>query len=1143
MGLGIINLFTTLRLKKCKPLVLLFFITISFTVKAQPNYLQFDVLNNGLSTNIVNAIYQDSKGWMWFSTSQGLNKYDGISINIYKSNQEDSTNLVGNLVRVIYEDKEGQLWVGTEAGGLNKFNRETEKFTCYFEYDSQNKKIFYSANTIAESKDGDLWVGTNMGLKKLNRSTQKFYSYTNNVYKPNSLCDNFIKKIFFDRAGNLWVGTRNGLDLYNPRAHYFEHIPVFKKDDLDKSVCEIFEDNEGKIWVGTYAKGIFVIDPLSKTFQQVIPDNENEFSLTVRAILQDMNGDYWIGTRGGLYIYSNKNKRFSRFEHDEKNPLSLCHNSVLSLYQDNKNDIWVGTRGGISYLINEKQVFRHYSAFSNDNSFLNNSDVYSFWSGPDKNIWIGTAFGGINILDRKKQTFRYITSNRHVTNSLSINSIKPIIDDGKGNLWIGTYLGGINVYNLQTGNITRYLNNPNDPGSIIDNRVWAICRDSKGLIWIGTGQGVDRYDAEKKKFIHYQSTFTNKQVDWIKEDSNNNLWIGTNPDIFIYNSKANSVRKITVNAGARAFFEDHNNRIWLATSTKGILLLDKNTGSVKKYYDEQTGIASNSTFSIIEDNQNTLWIGTANGLSRFFPDQEKFRNFFSEDGTQITHYNSGACYKLTSGELLFGGFNGFVLFDPEKIRDNVFLPPVVLTNFKILNKNVPVGTKDSPLKKHISETQSIVLKHNQNFITIQYVALNYCSPNKNRYAYKMEGIDKDWNYVGDKREASYTNLEPGTYKFSVKAANNDNQWNEVGTSLKIVIVPPFYKTWLFKIFSILLLFGFGFLLVYNRIQTIKKTNIILERLVNKKTHDLQQLTIELEESQSEIMAQNEEIEKQNESLVELNKQIFKQNEDLKFYANELENKVKDRTAELEIAKNKAEESDKLKSAILTNMSHEIRTPMNSIVGLSNLLMSGDVSSDDKVFFTINIKRNCDILLHLINDILDLSVIEAGKMPLHFKPVNIYDLLTGIYEVFESDKKWLDKSHIQLNLVIPTHKTIITTDPVRLEQIIRNFLHNAFKFTNEGQIEFGYRLTVLDIVFYVKDSGIGIPADKINTIFDRFVKLQNETAKTDFGVGLGLAICSKLAKMLNGKIWVESEVNQGSTFFVSIPITSTTSGCI
>ena len=1130
-----IILFAVWLLKKGLPLFFLFSVILNLPIKAQPNYLQFDELNNGLSTNIVNVIYQDTKGWMWFSTSQGLNKYDGISIKVYKSSQEDSGNFVGNLVRFIFEDSRGILWIGTEAGGLNKFNRETEKFTFYSEIDPR-KKAYYFANAIAEDKNGDLWIGTNVGLKKLNRNSGKFYTYTNNLSNSNSLCDNYIKEMHCDRNGNLWIGTRQGLDCFNPKTRSFEHINIFDKNEPDKSICKIFEDNEGKIWVGTYAKGIFVIDAWNKSAQQILPDKNNEFSYTVRSIIQDKQGDYWIGTRAGIYIYSNKTRRFCHFEHDEKNSLSLCHNSVLCIFQDNKDDIWVGTRGGISYLINEKQVFRHYSAYSNDNQYLNNSDIYSFWADNNKNIWIGTDFGGINILDQKKQTFRYESSKKQSNSKLTSNSIKAMMFDGTDKLWVGTYLGGISVYNLKTGNSTNYLNNPKDSGSLIDNRVWSIFRDSNGFIWIGTQKGIDRYDAISKKFIHYQGKFTNKQVDWIAEDADKNLWIGTNPEIIIYNIRYCSIKRFSVNERSRAFLQDHQNRIWLATSTRGIVLIDKTTGIIKKSYDEQKGLASNSAFSIIEDNQGYIWIGTANGLSRFNPDKEQFRNFYKDDGTQISHYNYGASYKLPSGELLFGGFNGFVIFDPKNIKENVFLPPVVFTDFKISSKSVPVGEKDSPLKKVIGETQTIVLNYNQNFISFNYVALDYCSPDRNRYAYKMEGVDKDWNYVGNKREAIYTSLPPGVYKFSVIASNNDNQWNKEGSSLIIKIVPPFYKTLVFKIVSILFLLAFGMLLVYNRVQQVRNKNVILEGLVNIKTHDLQQLTIELEESQSEVMAQNEEIEKQNESLVDLNKQIFKQNEELKFHSIELENKVKERTAELEIAKNKAEESDKLKSAILTNMSHEIRTPMNSIVGLSNLLMLEDNSAEDKKFFTVNIKRNCDVLLHLINDILDLSIIEAGKMSLNFRPIIVNDLLKDIYEVFESDKNWLEKTHIKFDLVTPAAKLITTTDPVRFEQIIRNLLYNAFKFTNEGSIELGYKITVMDIVFYVKDTGIGIPNDKLNTIFDRFVKLQDDTIKSDIGVGLGLSICSKLVKMLNGTIWVESELNHGSTFFVSIPIT-------
>jgi signal transduction histidine kinase len=765
---------------------------------------------------------------------------------------------------------------------------------------------------------------------------------------------------------------------------------------------------------------------------------------------------------------------------------------------------------------------------------LNNSDVYSFWLDKDNNIWIGTDFGGINILNKKENSFRYLTSHKNNPGNLCSNSIKSMADDGNGNLWIGTFQGGICVYNIKTGAFTNYNHNPEDPKSLIDRRVWSIVRDHNGDMWVGTAKGVDFFDSQKKEFEHFN--FTEKQVDWLAEDSEHNIWIGTNPDIIIFNKQEGSIKKFNVNTRTRAFCEDHLNRIWLATETKGIVQLNKKNGKIVKSFDENMGLSANSTFTIIEDNQGSLWTGTANGLSRIKPDDEKIRNFYNEDGTHITHYNYGASYKLPSGELLFGGFNGLVIFDPKKVKENEYLPPVILTNFKINNQEVPIGEKDSPLKSHISETKSIVLKHNQNFLWFEYVALNYCTPSNNRYKYKMEGVDKTWNNVGNKREAIYTNLQPGTYTFSVIASNNDNLWNEVGTSLKITIRPPFYGTLFFKIVFVLLIIGGVFLFIYKRTNRVEILNKELERQVYRKTRDLQNVAIQLEESQSEVMAQNEEIEKQNEFLKELNEKISLQNRALETYSNDLEQKVKERTTELESAKTRAEESDKLKSSILANMSHEIRTPMNSIIGLANILLEDEISKEEKTFFTQNIRKNCDSLLHLINGVLDLSVIEAGKLALNKTPLNITHLLKDIHAVFESDKQLLEKEHIDFKLKIPAEDLVISTDAVRVEQVLRNLLHNAFKFTEKGSIELGYASSVNDLILYVRDTGIGIPLAKQNIIFDSFVKLEENTHKTNGnnGVGLGLSICWRLTQLLGGKLWVVSEVNEGSTFYFSLP---------
>lgn len=1120
------------RFQRLFILLFIFFFFISFSLKSQPNYLQFDNLINNPFTNVVSDIFQDSKGWIWFTSSQGLNKYDGFRIKSYKVSGEDSSNFIGSSGKCIFEDSKGMLWIGTENGGLYKFDREKDKFIPYFEHENGGKIRYFSALSVAEDKEGTLWIGSNEGLKKLNQSTGKYFTYTNHAYGFISPYSNHITKVKLDRKGKLLLGTNKGFDRFNIITKSFEHIDFTGASNPRPPVTDILEDNEGKLWITTFS-GVYIVNPETKETKQLSVSKNYEFSNLVTAVMQAKDGKFWVATLGGLYIYSSDTKSFTHFEHDQKNPFSLCHSSLMSLFQDKQDNIWIGTRAGISCLIEEKQAFHFYDSFSKDGESLNNNGINAFWAD-DKNIWIATDFGGISILDKNKQVIKYLSSQKQNPQSLSSNFIRGMCDDGRGNVWICA-AGGISVYNTKIGSFKKYTHNDADIASLSDNIVGNVFKDRKGNLWIGTSKGIDKYNPQTDKFIHYNKIISDRMPAWIADDAEGNLWLGVSQDVIIFNPNTNRCKKFSIHYGTISFLEDSKKRIWLTTNSKGFALLDRNTLKVKKFYEESAGLANKSVNSIIEDNQQNLWIATANGLSRFSPDQEKFKNFSKDDGTRIASYNNNSCYKLPSGELMFGGVNGFVAFDPKNIKENDYLPPVVLTDFRIFYQSVPINDSGSPLKNHISETQSIVLKHDQNFISIRYIALNYSSPNKNKYAYKLEGVDNDWNKVEEKREAIYTNLEPGDYKFSVIASNNDNQWNKVGTSLNIKIIPPFYKTWLFRITVILAIVLFITFLVRKRIQYIKNKNALLEKLVNEKTSDLQQLAIELEESQSEVMAQNEEIEKQNESLHDLNEQINKQNEELKHHATALEKKVKERTSELEVAKNKAEESDKLKSSILANMSHEIRTPMNSIVGLSNLLMQDGFSEEDKKFFTTNIKRNSDILLHLINDILDLSVIEAGKMTPHFSKVNIGNLLTDLHNIFDTDRQWLEKSHLTFTLSSLCEDVITLTDRVRLEQVLRNLLHNAFKFTEEGSIELGCKVTVMDIIIYVKDSGIGIPPDKISSIFDRFVKLQDTSVKSDFGVGLGLAISSKLISILHGKIWVESEPDRGSTFFISIPI--------
>jgi signal transduction histidine kinase/streptogramin lyase len=1103
---------------------------------AQPSYLQFDRLTveNGLSSNFVHCIFQDKYGWIWFGTSQGLCRFDGVSFKQYKNIPNDSTSLAGDLVRFIFEDHSGNMWVGTENGGLNSYNRDLDNFKFIPDYDDDKRKLTYHANSIAEGPDGDLWLATNSGLKVLNKKALLFTTYKKIIANRNSLCNNLIRKIVFDNRNQLWIGTADGLDCFNAQTKEFKHIFPSLGEGGDNEIATLFKDNEGKILVGTYLKGAFVVDPQSFVSKRLSLGTVDGLSNAVRAIEYDKKGNYWLGTRNGIYIYSKYTGQVTHFAHDERYLSSLSHNSILSIFADKMGDVWIGTREGVSVVNYQKQKFQYIKTFPNDNLFLNNGDVFCFWAKSNNELWIGTDNGGINILDRTDKTFSYIKGSSEKTGNLSGNCIKSIIPDKTGTLWIATYLQGINVYNPQTNRFVNIRHKPGDTSSLVDNRVWTMICDSRNQIWVGTELGVDLVDVNTGKISHLQYLFSSKQVDWIAEDSDKEIWIANNLGIIIYNPQSKTQRRFAINGRTRAFCEDRHKRYWVGSQGKGLLLIDKNKGIVAQV-DELNGLPNNSVYSIAVDNFGKLWVGTANGLCKFDSETRKCVSFFKDDGPRINQYNYGAAYKLPTGEMVFGGYGGMVIFNPSEIKVNDFLPPVRFTDLKIYNQSANVGTPNSPLIRNIETARQIELPYKKNYITLCYAALNYNSSKKNQYAYKLEGFDEEWHYVGNKTEASYTNLHPGYYTFRVIGSNNDGRWNKEGAFVVIHIIPPFYKTWLFRILILFLVTGAIVGTIWYRDKLIRLQKKELERKVNLRTVELQNTTQQLRDSQFEILCQKEEISGQNESLILLSEKIQEQNKELEQQATLLEEKVKERTQELEIAKQQAEEADKVKTAFLANVSHEIRTPMNSIVGFSSLLTQDNLSLDEKKEFAVNINKQCNTLLRLINDILDISMIEAGHFAANVSLFNINTLLTELHRTCESEKIWMEKQNLRIVLSLPPVQLFLSSDAVRIEQILRNLINNAIKYTDHGQIEMGYYREDSKVVFFVKDTGIGISQENIDKVFGRFVKFQDDPQRLYRGVGLGLSICKKIVEYLGGDIWVESQINKGSSFYFSIPL--------
>ncbi|HEY4789350.1 MAG TPA: two-component regulator propeller domain-containing protein [Bacteroidales bacterium] len=1047
------------------------FLFVCSVIRSQPNHINFEnfTIENGLSNNLIHFIFQDKKGWMWFGTYQGLNRFDGYKFTTFDHNPSDSASLETTLIRNLFEDNEGRLWVGTEKKGIYIFNRDKENFERY----SGNKGDFnlrdQTVNMIRQDRNGYLWLGTDNGLCQLDRSGKiiRLFQHSDDT---SSVISNKVKVIFIDRADKLWIGTTTGVDLLDLKTNKINHLSRLTPD-LSDEICAIFCNTDSKIWLGTYKNGITIIDPLTFKSEHLIIDPSNERSNTVRAIVKDQNGYYWIGTRGGLYLYSKENHSFSYFNHDERERNSLVHNSVLNIYQDAKGDFWIGTRGGISYIVKERQFFKCFHALPNDNHYLNNSEIYTFWMDPSGKLWIGTETGGVNIYDPEKGTFSYIK--RGSQNGISNNCVKALMGDRKGNVWVGTFMGGIDIIDYKTRHALHFKNQPNDKSSLSDNRVWSIYMDSRDHIWIGTEVGLDRFEPSTRSFVHYKNIVWNQPVIWIKEDSGHDLWVGTNDELAIYNPTSEEISHFRVNT--RMMHEDLSGRFWVTTLDKGLALFDKHKGIVKTF-DKTKGIADNQTYCILEDKEGYFWISTINGLSRFDPKKETFRNFDRSNGLQNNQFRYGACFKTPNDELIFGGITGFNIFNPAEIKTNEYEPPVVFTDFRIFNKHVPISTgKNSILPQSISETHKIVLPYNKNVITIEFAALNYAQSIKNKYEYKLNGFESDWNEAGYQRSATYTNLDPGEYTFFVRASNNDNVWNKNELSLIIKVLPPYWKTWWFKLLSIslFLTFLYGiFIFITNRNHL--KHELMYEKERTQMLHELDMMKVSFFTNIShELRTPLTLITSPLEKIIHTNMPV----DEIRTYAVMMNRNAKNLLR-------------------LVNQLLDFRK-----IETGNLKL--ELSKGDIVFFIKEIVSSFSALAQEKNIRIGF---HSGEKE--------------IFTHFDEDK--VEK--IINNLLSNSIKYTPNGGTVGIKLNVKSADSYEDKSKN---LENQY------VVISVEDTGIGISEPDQHKIFDRFFQIGKDKSST--GTGIGLALTKELVKLHNGRIYVESKVNKGSKFTVYLPL--------
>lgn len=1107
-------------------LCFLLLLLANISIRSQGNAKLFRRLNTsaGLSQNWVRQIYQDDIGFLWFGTSDGLNRYDGKVFKIYRPRTTNKKEIGDINVSAIEKKSSDELWVGTDLG-LYVYSYKKDDLEPYTDVK------FQTITSILQGKDNMVWFGTNNGLAKLDLKTNKLITYLHDPNDRTSIPNNFINVIFEDTHANIFIGTKEGLSIFDSKAKRFKDFKIsgLPAKNFTNDILSICEDHNQRIWVGYSQDGLYYFPnkeasdhlAFTKLYQGV-----------VMTLLVDAQNRLWVGKgndQGLDVIDLSKLKRNAtpEIEHIYNDPLdnkSLSDNSVYSLYQDNLKDIWIGTFSkGINHYSERVKKFRTRKAGSS--KYTINHNLVNAIVGDDDNLYIGLD-GGINILDRKTGQFSYYAHDPDNANSLSSSAIYALYKDSHGYVWIGTWLGGVNKFNPKTKTFTRYK--PDGlPGSISNANVFSMLEDSRGNLWVGTiGGGLCRYSYETDKFTCYKhnsndsTSLIYNMINCIYETHDGKLLISTfnSLELFDYEHETFMHYKHNYTDPAGNFgnitslFEDSNHHIWCAT-TCGLESFDREKHTFTPYTTTD-GLPDNTVKAILEDGHKNLWISTNKGISAFLngaarPANPVFYNYTQDDGLACDESKSRAAFKDKDGTMYFGSSDGYTFFHPDSIKPNTLPPKVIITGFSFLRAGAGENIAASSGCYALNQTDTVSISYKQADFSIQFAALNYLNPKNNRFRYMLAGYDKDWVEAGNQQSAAYTNIHPGTYVFMVTASNNDNIWNKNPKTLVIVIHPPWWKTFLFK--AILLLFIIaGIVLIFRiRFKVLENQKKHLEEIVRQRTNELVHVNRELEQRQEEITMQNEELSKHRYRLEEL---------------------VEERTTELEASKIKAEESDKLKSAFLANMSHEIRTPMNAIVGFASLIGEKKLNPENQKLYIDIIKNNCATLLVLIDDILDISLIEANQLVFNKQTFNVSEVLSEL----ESFYQMKNKNDLDIKFV-KDRDLYLNHDSVRFRQIYNNLLDNAMKYTEKGHIWFGYQVKDTEIQFYVTDTGIGINAADRENIFNHFFKIEKESLKLYRGVGIGLSICKEIIALMGGRIWVESTENVGSTFYFTLPV--------
>ena len=1085
--------------------------------------ITFEHINedDGLSNNRVTCILQDSKGYMWIGTQNGLNKYDGYKFTIYKNDALDLFSIKQNHISAIYEDKSGILWSATREkyrkgwlkSSLNRYNYENEQFVRYFNNPSDINSLPNSyISSICEYSTGILLISTKSGVSKFDYSNNHYKLFIPQKSDQTSISNriNILHKMKHGIDNDIWLGTENGLFFTNNKFNKFKKYNHNPKNPFSlsmRSISTMCEDLEGNLWLGTSGGGLNKFNKSKQKFLQYKNDSERENSLISNHVISlyvDSQNIIWIGTKNGLNKFNSINQNFIYYQHEPNIPYSLSKGKVITIYEDKSGVIWIGTEGGgISKINKQIDQFTQYRYNPQNKNSISNNQIWSVLQDKDEFIWFGTN-NGLNRFDILTEQFKHYRYNPRNVYSISNNRIWSIHEDDLGNMWIGTWGGGLNRFNRKTGKFKHYRYNLNDPNSLINDYVRLIYEDSENNLWIGSQGGLSKYDYKNDIFKNYKhntneelSISGNKILSLLESKyfENNELWIGTlrkglykfdyNSEKFFHYENDPKNPKSLSNNNVWLIYEDIHGELWCST-LGGLNRFDRKNENFIRYKFDFDTLANDVSKVIVEDKYGNLWVGNNIGLHKYDRKNNKFIHFNEKYGLPIIRIDaiieddngflwlscdkyiikfnpkseSSLFYKVQNslknhvqiqssyikgrtGEIVFGGQNGFIIFEPSKIKDNEIIPKINLTDFQIFNNSVEIkkngSSKDENLfllDKHISETKIIKIPYDKNVFSLEFAALDYREPSKNKYAYKLDGVDPDWVYTdASRRFATYNQLNPGEYIFHVKGSNNDGIWNDEGKSLKIIITPLWWQTVIFKIFVIMIIVGIIGWIFYYRINALKKKHQVQEEF-SRKLIDSQEI------ERKRIASSLHDSHGQNLLVISNEMQYFTKEHNE--YKNELQ-------------------------------------PVTNIIQES------------------------------IDEIREISY------ALHPHQLDKLGLVKTIKSMFN---KVSGSTDIKFDLTIDNIDYVFEKKiEINIYRIIQEATNNIIKHSEASEVRIDIKKKLESVEILINDNGKG---------FDKDEKLRSST-------GLGLSGIHERVNLINGKLAIESQEEKGTQIAINIPL--------